>query len=213
MDGSRTRSDTAERILGAADELIGELGPDAVSVQAVADRAGVNKALVFYHFKNKSGLVERVLERYHRACSQALDPAFAAGGSLRDRLHRVIDAYFDFAARHRRYPALIQREVAGGRRRELARRHMRPLHDWICRALEGVAPECGPLSPRHFFVTMSGLVLDYFTYVPVLGGLWSDDPLAPETVAERRAHVHWILDKMLDGLARVGRSPLGERDS
>ena len=193
---------TAERILDAADELLGELGSDAVSMQAVADRAGVNKALVFYHFKSKADLFERVLERYYRAHLEALDGAFAGEGPLRGRLHRVVDAYFDFIAHNRRYPALIQREVASGSQHELVQRNLRPMYEWMRRALARMVPAEGPLSARHFFVSFSGLVINYFTYAPVLGALWGRDPLALEAVAERRAHVHWMVDTLLDALER-----------
>ena len=55
---------TADRIRAAADELFCQRGYGAVSVGDIAAQAGVNKALVFYHFESKAQLFERVLERY-----------------------------------------------------------------------------------------------------------------------------------------------------
>ncbi|MFC0681740.1 TetR/AcrR family transcriptional regulator [Lysobacter korlensis] len=48
---------TRDRLLGAAVQLIGEVGWHSVSTRLVADRAGVNQALVHYHFRSVSGLL------------------------------------------------------------------------------------------------------------------------------------------------------------
>jgi AcrR family transcriptional regulator len=56
--GRRPRDSAATRhaLLVAAQELFAELGYDATTVRAVADRAGVNQALLFRYFGNKRGL-------------------------------------------------------------------------------------------------------------------------------------------------------------
>ena len=83
----QTRIKTADRIYRAADELFCELGYDGVSMRDIAQRAGVNKASVFYHFKSKDDLFERVLKAYYRAHRDALQTAFESGeGTLRERV-------------------------------------------------------------------------------------------------------------------------------
>jgi AcrR family transcriptional regulator len=56
--GRRPRDSAATRraLLTAARELFAELGYDATTVRAVADRAGVNQALLFRYFGSKRGL-------------------------------------------------------------------------------------------------------------------------------------------------------------
>lgn len=63
---TRPRDSAATRaaLLDAARELFATSGYDATTVRAVADRAGVNQALLFRYFGNKEGLfAEAVLER------------------------------------------------------------------------------------------------------------------------------------------------------
>jgi AcrR family transcriptional regulator len=48
---------TRDRLLAAAVQLIGEVGWHSVSTRLVADRAGVNQALVHYHFQSVAGLL------------------------------------------------------------------------------------------------------------------------------------------------------------
>ena len=196
-------SERSAQILEAADALFGEVGFDGVSVRDIAGRAGVNKALVFYYYGSKDGLFEVVVERFYAAHAAALASAFAAEGSQRERFHRKIDAYVDFIDANRNYPRLMQRQVAAGTEGlDLIRRGLTPLFEWTQRILSEVCPERGPLAARHYWVTFSGAVINYFTYGPVLAPLWGADPGAPEAVAERRAHLHWLVDVILDGLDR-----------
>jgi len=196
------KQDTAARILEAADEVIGEVGYDAASVADIAARAQVNKALVFYYFNSKPELLERVLERYYTAHAEALAAAVASTGSLRDRLHNMMDAYMDFIAANRRYPRLVQHLVSSGDvHHVLIQRNLRPLFEWITNALGDAVPASGHLAARQFFVTFSGAVINYFTYAPVLENMWGEDPLSDHSLAERRAHLHWMVDTFLDALA------------
>ncbi len=193
---------TADRIRDAADELFCRVGYDAVSVRDIADRAGVNKALVFYHFTSKADLFERVLERYYEAHRRALASAFEAEGSPRERMHRMIDAYLDFMAKNVRYAVLVQQQISNPETHPLVEKNLAPLYRWIEHAISEVAPHAGPGGPRQLFVTFSGLVINYFTYAPMLARVWDRDPLGAPMLEERRRHVHWIVDLLLDDIER-----------
>lgn len=54
---------TQARILDAAEELFSHHGIYGVSIRDIADRAGVDTALLHYHFANKDGIYEAVLLR------------------------------------------------------------------------------------------------------------------------------------------------------
>jgi AcrR family transcriptional regulator len=55
---ARTGGDkTKKKILETAEKLFAKHGFDATSVDLVAQTAGVNKALIYYYFKNKNDLV------------------------------------------------------------------------------------------------------------------------------------------------------------
>ena len=195
-----TRRHTAARIWQAADELFCQRGYEGVSIADIASRAGVNKALVFYHHENKAELFESVVSRYYEAHRVALASAFASGGTLAERLHRLVDAYLDFMNENRRYAALVQQEVASREAHPLIQRHLMPFFEWFERALSEVTDQDGPLAARHFFVTFSGITINYFTYGPLLAPAWGADPLSPKALDERRAHVHWLVDTLLAGI-------------
>ena len=56
-------TDTAERIVDAAERLFLEKGLDGVSVRAVTAGAGTNVAAVNYHFGSKAGLLRAMVRR------------------------------------------------------------------------------------------------------------------------------------------------------
>ena len=192
-------------ILEAADELIGEVGYDAVSARDIAERAGVNKALVFYYWGSKSELFDRILERYYAAHREALKDAFATRGSRKERARMVVDAYLDFIESHLNYPRLVQQQLAGGgTHRDAIERHLTPFFEWTVELLKEIAPQKGPLAARHFYLSISGIVTNYFTYAPAITEGWNGDPMSERALKERREHVHWVVDTLLTSLSDEG---------
>ena len=61
---------TRERILATAEKLFSDKGYDGTGVQDIATAAGVNKALIYYHFKNKRDLIQSLFQ-------ETLDEMFA----------------------------------------------------------------------------------------------------------------------------------------
>ncbi len=197
-DGKDRTKQRAEQILAAAEELLSELGYDGISARDIAERAGVNKALVFYYWGSMDELFEKILERYYTRHRDALAEALKEKGPLDLRVHRVIDAYLDFIDQNNLYPRLVQQQICGsGQHLELVQRHLRTFFQWMTRALADITPAQGPLSAKHFYISISGIVISYFTYTPVLGSTWGQDPLSDKALTERRAHVHWLVDALL----------------
>ncbi|WP_282605401.1 TetR/AcrR family transcriptional regulator [Pelagibius sp. Alg239-R121] len=59
-------AETATQILDTAEELIQANGFHAFSFQDVADRVGIKKASIYYHFPAKSELGKAIIERYRK---------------------------------------------------------------------------------------------------------------------------------------------------
>jgi AcrR family transcriptional regulator len=73
----RARGNAAERILAAAADSVGTLGAAQVSLQAVADAAGVSKALIHYHFRDRDELLSRLVDWVTVELVQGEDQALA----------------------------------------------------------------------------------------------------------------------------------------
>lgn len=57
----RSRVDSEQKLIDAAAELMGEVGPRAMSVRGIAERAGVNHGLVHHYFGGKDGLLKAAM--------------------------------------------------------------------------------------------------------------------------------------------------------
>jgi TetR/AcrR family transcriptional regulator len=195
----KAQNEAAQKILGAAEELFAKHGFAAVSVRDIATKAGVNKALVFYYYENKATLLDRVLEQYYEAHVAALDPG-DAHGSVRERLHALLNSYLDFIEENYHYLQIVQHElVANADNLPMIRSGMRMLYERVEDLLGDVTGK-GPLHVKHFYVSFSGLVVSYFNYAPVLDVIWESAPLSKENRLERREHLRWMMDTILDGL-------------
>ncbi len=85
--GRYHKSDVSrERILDAATELFAARGYAGTGVDQLAERSGIAKTAIYYHFGNKEGLLAAVLER---ASSQWIDAILAASRQAGDPLARL----------------------------------------------------------------------------------------------------------------------------
>ena len=103
-----------ERILDAASTVFAEKGFAGARVDDIAARAGINKAMLYYHVGDKTALYSAVLLRNFGRVRLALDEALAAGGTARQRLEAVITALTRMVQRYPDHPRMMLREIASG---------------------------------------------------------------------------------------------------
>lgn len=82
------REEVMAAVLTAATELFAQRGPDAVTVREVADRAGVNHALIHRHYGTKDELLRVVLAQ----AAERMDAVSRVMANSRDDLTPVVSA-------------------------------------------------------------------------------------------------------------------------
>jgi TetR/AcrR family transcriptional regulator len=111
------RSSREERILAAAAEEFAANGFFGARTQAIADAAGVNKAMLHYYFRTKENLYGRVIAGALSRILNQVGQAWLSRGSVEYRLEKVVDAYMDNYERNPGFLKIILREfVDGGER-------------------------------------------------------------------------------------------------
>ena len=60
----KTRGDTRQKLLDAAQELVNHQGFAATSVDQILERVGVTKGAFFHHFRTKNDLARALIERF-----------------------------------------------------------------------------------------------------------------------------------------------------
>ncbi len=89
-----THAGGRERILREATAKFVAAGYAAVSMQQIADAAGVTKATLYHHFRDKEDLFLEVMRLGMRRAQDQLATAIAGGPTLRDQLVAVAMHYF-----------------------------------------------------------------------------------------------------------------------
>ena len=69
---ARSRSDTRARIQQVAVELFTEHGYEGTSLREIAERLGVTKAALYYHFRSKEDIIESLVEDLHQQMDELI---------------------------------------------------------------------------------------------------------------------------------------------
>jgi AcrR family transcriptional regulator len=101
------RTAGAQRVLDVALELFSEHGFAGTSLQDIADRLGVTKAAVYYHFRSKDDLLLALVEP---AIDQLMAMAAETDSARRGRGVGVA-RYVDYLLGHRRVAAYLTRDA------------------------------------------------------------------------------------------------------
>ena len=195
-----SRGDTRSRIQAVAVELFSEQGYDKTSLREIAERLGVTKAALYYHFKSKEDIVRSLVDDYFGqvdslvawAGQQPRTPAVRA-----EILGRYLDMVIDS---HQVYRMLQQNQAALAglaaekHRGELFRERMNALVDLL------VEPGAALRDRVRAAMAATGLSIGWMLFHDQV-----DDP------AELRSAVLGIAIELAGGPAEAGYQQ-GEAD-
>jgi TetR/AcrR family transcriptional regulator len=118
MVSQRTVIDATSRgrLLAAAAVEFAARGFDGAKVDRIAARARINKAMVYYHFKNKAALYRAILLDLFGSLAVALAISREQGGTPEDQLRRFVRTIAAETASRPHFPSIWLREMAEGGR-------------------------------------------------------------------------------------------------
>jgi AcrR family transcriptional regulator len=101
-----------EQLLAAGADLLGRRPYDEVSIEEIADAAGVSKGLLYHYFPTKRDFLVAAIERGDAELTEltAPDPDLPAA----DQLGASLDRFLDFVEEHEAAYAAIFRNRGGG---------------------------------------------------------------------------------------------------
>jgi TetR/AcrR family transcriptional regulator len=192
---------TRKNILHAAIREFSEHGLAGARTDAIAESAKVNKALLYYYFKSKSGLYAAAFEEIAGAVVgrtlAALDPGHSAG----ERLLRAALNHFDRILTQHEFQSLLQQEMVRFRRGEsgtmplLVKKVFKPLLVKIEETVrEGVRTgELCEVDWLQAVYSMFGPNVFYFLSAPMVQLALPFDPLETAALrARRKAAVEFL---------------------
>jgi len=196
---------TRERILRAAIQEFSTHGLSGARIDAIADSAKANKALLYYYFKNKKSLyeaaVEKVSGRVVENALAALDPGFSPG----ERLLRSALVHFDRIFTQHEFQSLLQQEMVRFRSGQsesipvLAQKAFGPLLDKLRKAVnEGARTgELHEMDWLQVVYSMFGANVFYFLSAPLMQMALPIKPFDAKALQTRRKAAVQFLGKAL----------------
>ena len=183
-------------ILRAAVAEFAEHGIAGARTDTIAREARVNKALLYYYFKDKDSLYEAALDRVFGGLLNRVMPVLESDLPPRKKMLEYVGTYFDYIAANPQFPRVVQAEWmrSGAKSKSMqrvAREYFRPIFKKVSGILrDGIAAgEFRPVNPMDFLPSVAAIIVFYFGAAPLMKTLLKIDPLSPQRILERRAFV------------------------
>ncbi len=193
-DSGERQGDSRSRILDAALREFSALGLAGARTDRIAERAGVNKALLYYYYGSKEKLYAAALELIATRIRDRSMAVLTSRATAGERLLRAALDHFDRILAQEDFQSLLQQEMMRLHRGEpgamavLVKNVFGPVqHMYESMVREGM--ETGELIEADWMqihLSALGANVFYFLSAPVWRMVMSMDPLATEALAARR---------------------------
>jgi TetR/AcrR family transcriptional regulator len=192
----RDSAATAAAILGAATKEFASHGFGGGRVDRIAERAGVNKRMIYHHYAHKRGLYLAVLEQaYHKERSaeqklelDALEP--------REAMQRLIEYTFDSFVKDRSFIKLLNDENLHKAANLKRSKRIAEMHSPLIEIMRGIlerGAEAGvfrcDVDPLQTWISIAAISYFYFSNIYTLSTIFRRDFDAPAAREARRQHV------------------------
>ena len=193
---SRDADRTQQEILAAATAEFAAHGFGGARIDAIAERAGVNKKLIYYYFEGKDELFLAVLEQTYadiRAAERELHLEAMTPVQAIESL--VVFTWRHYLA-HPEFLALLNSENMQGaghlKRSPRIRQMNSPLIDDLAKVLkrgEKSGELRGGIDAMQLYISIAGLAYFYLSNKHTLGTIFGRDLMAKNALDERLAHM------------------------
>lgn len=185
-------------ILQAALVEFAQEGLAGARMDAIADAAGVNKALLYYYFHDKDRLYGAVLDRFFAGLLERIMAVCDRPGTAGERFLSYVKTHFDAIAESPYYARIFMGELMSASRggsphldRILAA-YMQPIGMRVLGLVQdGIrAGEFRALDPAQFMPSAIGTIVHYFLTAPLRRKFMPElYPTTDKAIHERRAAV------------------------
>jgi len=107
-----TDGHTQEKIFLAATEIFEEKGYTGARMQEIADRAGINKALLHYYFRTKDQLFMAVFHVLLKKMFEKIFSIFQEDISFKEKIRRYLDEHIEFMIKNPKLPIFLLNELS-----------------------------------------------------------------------------------------------------
>ena len=183
-------------ILSAARDEFAEFGLGGARMDRIAERAALNKRLIYYYFADKETLFQAVLEQSYRDIREAEQQLNLLEVTPVDAVRRLVRFTWDYYLAHPEFLTLLNsanlhkaRHLAESKR---AKELNSPLIETLATVLERGrrgGSFRGGVDPVQLYVSIAGLAYFYLSNSHTLSAIFGRDLLSPKARSERLSHM------------------------
>jgi len=199
-EATEPRSRDAERsriaILAAARDEFAEFGLGGARVDRIAERADVNKRLLYYYFDNKDTLFRAVLEEAYGHIRAAEQQLHLADLPPADAVRTLTEFTWSYYLAHPEFLTLLNSENLHRARHLQASTRAPALNSPLIQTLADVLERgCRTgvfrpgLDPLQLYISIAGLAYFYLSNNHTLSAIFSRDLMSEAARDERLAHI------------------------
>ncbi len=194
--GTRDREASRATILAAATDEFAHHGLGGARVDRIAERAGVNKRMLYYYFGHKDDLFLAVLEAAYANIRDEERKLNLTEVEPVDAIRRLVAFTWNYYLRHPEFLTLLNSEnlhqaahlKRSSRIREMHSPFVAMIDDVLRRGRRDRIFRSG-VDPVQLYISIAGLAYFYLSNRYTLATIFDRDLLARRALAERLAHM------------------------
>ncbi|MBK7142869.1 MAG: TetR family transcriptional regulator [bacterium] len=193
---------TREKIIDAARHEFAELGLAGARVERIAANAGVNKAMIYYHFSSKELLYQNVVRSFFTRVVTELRSRTSAGTNLEEFLMGALETHIFIYRNHPEFLRIMLRELANPDgdavvwMAEIIRESQFPLETVGKFKLASETGAFRKIDPQQALISFVMMSLGYLMLAPMADRVWGIE----DRVAFIEQRKHAIVDLFLHGV-------------
>jgi AcrR family transcriptional regulator len=183
-------------ILAAARDEFAEFGLGGARVDRIAERAGLNKRLIYYYFEDKEKLFQAVLEQAYRDIREQEMQLHLLDMEPVAAVRRLVEFTWNYYLAHPEFMTLLNSANLHKARHLAESRRARELNSPLVETLAGVLERGrregsfrGGVDPVQLYVSIAGLAYFYLSNSHTLSAIFGRDLMSPKARNERLSHM------------------------
>jgi AcrR family transcriptional regulator len=174
----KSPGDSAGKILTAARAEFAEYGFAGARVDRIAQRSGVNKAMIYYHFRSKEKLYQEIIDRHLERAGQFIESHISDFIDIEDFLYQLAVLYDSMFETLDDIRPIFLRELASGGERIKAAFDKFIAGRGLIKKLKAViergrkAGDFRQVDSRQAIISFIGMNIFYLLMAPVLNPVW-----------------------------------------
>ena len=193
---SRDADRSQQVILRCAMAEFSECGLGGARMDSIAERAGINKRLIYYYFGNKEALFLAALETTYADIREAERALRLEAFEPADALRKLVAFTWKHYLAHPEFLTLLNSENLHRARHLKQSKRIREMNSPLVQMLADVLERGrqggvfrGGVDPVQLYISIAGLAYFYLSNNPTLSTIFGRNLMTPKALSERLSHI------------------------